>query len=321
MVSTLWLHAVLAFTTLVTALRHYDDDVMHGYEEAGPADDEVTPRLSAERLAYLQETEPPSATSAIELNPKCKPSTFSDTGKMLGQGEDKELFIGKFFALKVPRKGTERSAEHEIAVMKDATEHQCSKVLPLVEANPCVDNEKMMYAYVTQLLPWDLQKWKKAGKADQKCFEKVILTIQAALKCLHGAGYMHGDLKADNVLFEDLDSDGCPNGIRLADFGISHKLRTLQLKYGQEYYMGSSHLAGTVFDGVQDPFRLTQVRRDQRGKTWEYYTVDVRLDFCSLAGLAWNLFELKLTGYQDWLPVFNIFIWLVNDSKWLVTIG
>lgn len=38
------------------------------------------------RLAYLQETQPPSAL--IELNEKCKPSTFSNTGKLLGQGED-----------------------------------------------------------------------------------------------------------------------------------------------------------------------------------------------------------------------------------------
>ena len=34
-----------------------------------------------------------------------------------------------------------------------------------------------------------------------------------------------------NVLFEYLDEDGCPQGIKLADFGLSHPINTPLNKY------------------------------------------------------------------------------------------
>ena len=53
---------------------------------------------------------------------------------------------------------------------------------------------------------------------DDKATTKISLGMIEGLTYLHGEGYLHGDLKTDNVL---LQSDGNP---RLADFGYSCKI-------------------------------------------------------------------------------------------------
>ena len=116
---------------------------------------------------------------------------------------------------------------------------------------------------------------------------------------MHEAGYLHGDLKPDNVLFESLDASGCPVGIQLADFGLSHKLGVPHLKFLAADYMNSWHEAGTCFNGrkAKDPFGLTK-RIKVNGKYKWHYIVDKRLDMCSLAMLMYELFEIRMTALQ-----------------------
>lgn len=52
----------------------------------------------------------------------------------------------------------------------------------------------------------------------------VVSKISARDRHILGGKYLHNDLKEDNVLFEDLDNDGCPIGLVLADFGMSAKI-------------------------------------------------------------------------------------------------
>lgn len=51
-------------------------------------------------------------------------------------------------------------------------------------------------------------------KADLDVIRKVIIDVLSALKVLHGAGYIHGDIKPDNIL-------KCGSDFKLTDFGIS----------------------------------------------------------------------------------------------------
>ena len=103
---------------------------------------------------------------------------------------------------------------------------------------------------------------------------------------MHKSGYMHGDLKGDNILFEDFDDDGCPTGLQLADFGISRDLSALEGKFDGDYFMDSWHLPATVFTGVKDPLDLS------RGKS--FFIADRRIDECSFALLMYRFFKKRV---------------------------
>ena len=131
-------------------------------------------------------------------------------------------------------------------------------------------------------------------------FDVVFDAVRSGLDCMHEAGYMHGDLKPDNVLFEDFDADGCPKGIQLADFGLSHELGKPHMKFPKQYYNISWHEAGTVFNGVTDPFKLT-TKVKVNGKYKMHYVVDSRLDECSFAMLMYELFNERVPSIQEHL--------------------
>jgi hypothetical protein len=77
-----------------------------------------------------------------------------------------------YYAMKVPLEGDEEAedaAEHEISVMAAAKDHQCMNVLPLLDEDPCVDGERMINAFVTKLLPWDMDKWQREYEVNAEC--------------------------------------------------------------------------------------------------------------------------------------------------------
>jgi len=330
------LHA-LGLIAMVSALRHYEDDMAH---ENLAADAKLvlnrtrplTPRLSAEDLADLRQMKVPRASMA-QLKETCNESKFLKTGDKLGEGAFGAVYkvrsntwlsgvlesaisvsgvLGNWFesasqyyyyAMKVPLEGDEEAedaAEHEISVMAAAKDHQCMNVLPLLDEDPCVDGERMINAFVTKLLPWDMDKWQREYEVNAECFDVVFDAVRSGLDCMHEAGYMHGDLKPDNVLFEDFDADGCPKGIQLADFGLSHELGKPHMKFPKQYYNISWHEAGTVFNGVTDPFKLT-TKVKVNGKYKMHYVVDSRLDECSFAMLMYELFNERVPSIQEHL--------------------
>lgn len=318
----------LGLIAMVSALRHYEDDMAHEdlaadgklvLNRTQPARP-VTPRLSAEDLADLRQMKVPRASMA-QLKESCTESKFLKTGDKLGEGAFGAVYkvrsntwmsgvlgswfssASQYYAMKVPLEGdqeAEDAAEHEISVMAAAKEHQCMNVLPLLEEDPCVDGERMINAFVTKLLPWDMDKWQREYEINAECFDVVFDAIRSGLDCMHEAGYMHGDLKPDNVLFEDFDADGCPKGIQLADFGLSHELGKPHLKFPKEYYKISWHEAGSVFNGAKDPFKLTK-KVKVNGKYKMHYMVDSRLDECSFAMLMYELFEERVPSIQEHL--------------------
>ena len=130
--------------------------------------------------------------------------------------------------------------------------------------------------------------WGKRGQETSSGYQRVFDALRDGLDCMHGSGYMHGDLKPDNILFEDFDDDGCPTGVQLADFGISRKLSSLEGKFDGAYFMGSWHLPGTVFTRVEDPLKLS------KGKS--FFTPDRRIDECSFALLMFRFFKRRVSS-------------------------
>lgn len=292
----------LVLTVVVSALRHYEDDLAHE-DVADVVEDQfaelslnwtrpLTPRLHPEARAELQRKR---GESMIQMEKGCKPSKFRAMGKKLGEGAYAAVYKvegkSQSYAMKVPHEGdaeADEAAEHEIEVMSAAKEHHCQHVLPLIEKNPCINGTKHINAIVTKLLPFDFDKWQKDYKVPSKCYQRVFDALRDGLDCMHGSGYMHGDLKPDNILFEDFDDDGCPTGVQLADFGISRKLSSLEGKFDGAYFMGSWHLPGTVFTRVEDPLKLS------KGKS--FFTPDRRIDECSFALLMFRFFKRRVSS-------------------------
>lgn len=151
----------LGLIAMVSALRHYEDDMAHEdlaadgklvLNRTQPARP-VTPRLSAEDLADLRQMKVPRASMA-QLKESCTESKFLKTGDKLGEGAFGAVYkvrsntwmsgvlgswfssASQYYAMKVPLEGdqeAEDAAEHEISVMAAAKEHQCMNVLPLLE--------------------------------------------------------------------------------------------------------------------------------------------------------------------------------------------
>lgn len=112
---------------------------------------------------------------------------------------------------------------------------------------------------------------------------------------MHASGYIHGDVKDDNVLFEAIDDNGCPTGISLADFGLSAKLDSESKDFfDAEDYMGAYYMPSSVFVGQEDIMGITK----KRGKEL-VYLASAKLDDCMLAFMMYVLFKKKDVSLQE----------------------
>ena len=229
---------------------------------------------------------------------KGKPS-YEITGK-LGQGNWGAVYkvrtkTGRkyqYFALKVPLAANPQAAAENVKEANIMGAVHCMGVLPLVEKAPCVaQNGQLSTAFVTKLMPGDLQKWSEQASQSKKnkCIEKISNEIYSGLKCFHKAGYVHGDIKPDNILYSSIDDQGCPEDIILADFGLTTKVGELNTKFDHKWWKISFHIPETMFDGVKDPLGLTETARLKNGGTVPVVTMKPVLDLCSFAFLLRRL--------------------------------
>ena len=198
----------------------------------------------------------------------------------------------QYFALKVPLQGDPYAAEANVKEADIMGTVHCTNVLPLVEKAPCVaEKGQLSTAFVTKLMPGDLEKWSQRASQSikKKCIEKIWQGIYDGLECFHKAGYVHGDIKPDNILYGGLDKEACPKDIMLADFGITTKVGELRTKYEHKWWKQSVHIPETMFAGVKDPLHLTETRRSRNGDTVPFVTMKPVLDWCSLAFLLRRL--------------------------------
>ena len=184
--------------------------------------------------------------------------------------------------------------EHEAQVMLAANQHNCSHVVPMITPAPCVDGKQQHYSFVTTLLPYDLYKWRKQQTSREKlqhCYPVVAKAVYDGLKCLHASGYIHGDLKDDNILFKEFDADGCPSGMVLGDLGLARKIGSSISKFHASNYAGSCHLVASLFDGQSDPLGINTMVRVQ-GTYVNAAIVKAKIDYCSWAMMVTYVFGL-----------------------------
>lgn len=147
---------------------------------------------------------------------------------------------------------------------------QCPNLVPMFEKEPCVCNANLKGckviegSYVTIRMSGDLDKWvyKQGGTSKlqgSQCrarngkdvWRQQLLT---GLDCLHTYGkFAHQDLKADNVLYDGLNSaDDCPNELYIADLGLSEPLGKRVGFFDPPYYSKSNHLVADVWEQGPD---------------------------------------------------------------------
>jgi len=230
----------------------------------------------------------------LEEGCSCHGRDSWELGERLGKGQHGEVVVawkssqpspGDEFAMK---SGNRADIDAEVDILRATTEKSCSNVVRLVDAQPCVSKGSTVpplcreSAYVAERLTATMRDWFKASNKPH-CKDTIIAGIRNGIICLHRAGFIHGDIKADNIMYASIDNKGCPVGIKLVDFGLAHRLGSNQAQYAQNYYGGSFHLPGSLFKNSGDSLGIVS-----RG----YYEVVPEIDWCSFA----ILLEAKYPG-------------------------
>jgi len=211
----------------------------------------------------------------LEEGCSCHGRDSWELGERLGKGQHGEVVVawkssqpspGDEFAMK---SGNRADIDAEVDILRATTEKSCSNVVRLVDAQPCVSKGSTVpplcreSAYVAERLTATMRDWFKASNKPH-CKDTIIAGIRNGIICLHRAGFIHGDIKADNIMYASIDNKGCPVGIKLVDFGLARPLGSKQRQF-----------AG-------------KVPNDNEG----YYKVVPEIDWCSFA----RLLEAKYPG-------------------------
>jgi len=138
----------------------------------------------------------------------------------------------------------------------------CPNVVPMLARKPCVYNqqtkrvESLSGAYVTIKMTGDLLSWKRKrldparcrGRGGKDVYREQLLN---GLNCVHEYGKMaHHDLKEDNVLYDTVNADKCPENLYIADFGLSEPLGRETGSFDHKWLTKSGHLVEDVIAGA-----------------------------------------------------------------------
>jgi len=125
---------------------------------------------------------------------------------------------------------------------------------------------------------------------------KVSPGDEGSITCLHrgGKGYLHGDLKGDNIYYTKLDDFQCPIGLKIADFGLSSRLGTTEEKYSSKYWNSAGHMPAFVFRHMEKVDPLSKVPGAVSTKT--HFVVLNLIDWCSYAFMMFIDFGLDVMG-------------------------
>lgn len=181
--------------------------------------------------------------------------------RKIGQGGMASVFLATqtSFERKVALKmiansafGTETLAERFEREAKIVASFSHPHIVPVYDVGRV---DKYHYLAMDYLQGGDLSSWIRAGLEPQE--SEVILTQMAqALHYAHGKGYIHRDVKADNIMFRE------DNSAVLTDFGIARpvKAQTSHTEQGTVVgtpsYMSPEQCQGGEIDGRSDLYSL-----------------------------------------------------------------
>lgn len=242
-------------------------------------------------------------------------NSWKATGVEIGRGGNGlviEVFRARdktrspeMFALKEALKASgDQEVLSERIIMQAASDHGCMNVMPVIDAVPCFEYTNSLgtnsytllnYAYVSKKMESDLQHWVNSADTETRarCSHMIAEQLSNGISCLHSSGYIHGDFKSDNVFYDQTLSDGCPGGLRLADFGLSFAVGESHNQYGAVYYGGSNHLIDSMFELQTDTSNIA----DDGTYT---FLGSTKIDWCSFNRMMQVDFGLKMAdlGYS-----------------------
>eukprot|EP01094_Clydonella_sp_ATCC50884_P017416 TRINITY_DN3029_c0_g1_i1.p1 TRINITY_DN3029_c0_g1~~TRINITY_DN3029_c0_g1_i1.p1 ORF type:complete len:294 (+),score=111.55 TRINITY_DN3029_c0_g1_i1:224-1105(+) len=172
--------------------------------------------------------------------------------KKLCTGSFAEVYLGSFngkkVAIKEPRKdkvNSAKAAARELRILEVLKHQNISKLVGSV-------NQDGQVIICSELMDGDLRSL--VARDEMSVFDRVDVALQLArgLAFVHEKGFVHQDVKLDNVLFRALDSP-LPNGsrydVQLCDFGLSRCARgpfTNSTRLGTPVYMPPEVLRGNM---------------------------------------------------------------------------
>ena len=189
----------------------------------------------------------------------------------------------------------EQDCAQEVNVLQSAMKQHCTHVMSLTKSAPCVaqghTEKKYPLGYIAPEMTGDIYGWLKANmRLRRRCGKTILQQVSDGMACLHRAGYIHGDLKADNMFYKGLDENGCPASVVLADFGLSQPLNSQMGTYDAKYYPGSGHLVSSLFRGMPDAPKIRMP-----GRTDVVIASEV-IDRCALLLFAYENFASEVIG-------------------------
>ncbi len=150
--------------------------------------------------------------------------------------------------------GHQRLAERFISEAKIVASFSHPHIVPVYDVGRI---EQFHYLSMDYLQNGDLSSWIQAG-LEPKETEQIISQIAQALHYAHGKGYIHRDVKPDNILFRE------DNSAVLTDFGIAQPLSTntnhnntnARMVVGTPRYMSPEQVQGMAINARTDLYSL-----------------------------------------------------------------
>lgn len=182
--------------------------------------------------------------------------------KLLGQGGMADVYLGvqenlnREVAIKVLIPSLFRDQQFSIRFIKEAqTAAQLvhPNIITIHDVGKTGDFFYIVMEYLSQSLN---QRIKETGIVSPDQALKIIKMIAAALDYAHNRGFIHRDIKPDNIMFR---TDGT---VVLVDFGIaramdsSTQLTRTGMSIGTPHYMSPEQCRGEKIDGRSDIYSL-----------------------------------------------------------------
>jgi len=224
--------------------------------------------------------------------------------RIVGEGKNAEIIEVKQdgnrgdFVVKIAKPdASTQEVDDEVKIMLAAS--GCPGVLQPEDSKPCLNGEKINTgAYVMGRFEKSLHDWLSENHDyGEGCAAGIASELAKGLKCLHDtAGYIHGDIKTDNILIGSIDrTTMCPKEVFIADFGLSKPIGEAARKYDSEYYATSTHLPDSVFLQHGDTLGI-----QSKKKTDVLFVAHPAIDWCSFTEMMqedFNYSQAKSLGF------------------------
>eukprot|EP00421_Protoceratium_reticulatum_P003924 CAMPEP_0168368384 /NCGR_PEP_ID=MMETSP0228-20121227/6223_1 /TAXON_ID=133427 /ORGANISM="Protoceratium reticulatum, Strain CCCM 535 (=CCMP 1889)" /LENGTH=498 /DNA_ID=CAMNT_0008381229 /DNA_START=36 /DNA_END=1532 /DNA_ORIENTATION=- len=233
-------------------------------------------------------------------------------------GQPRDIKGESNFAMKtfLKRKGgtdlREISWTREVNAMDQARD--CQGIVKLVDLFPCVRGKNgnfvwQEFSMVVQLIPGgkDLWKWFVNSRNTPRistCFsagQLLLKSLADQVQCLHIAGLIHQDIKADNIFIQTDDSNECPTHVHLGDLGLAEKFMTEERGtlysgvFSAKDITRAGHLPTSVFATGDDALHLKQSVHSN------HYKMSPKIDWCSFM----YMFKQFKLDVANWLAYNN----------------